>query len=405
MRNTFITLAAASLFIFPVVGHADLDSDFKTCRRQIVNIGSDPELPQDQYCLGLSYQFALNHKKNSREAVHWFTKAAEQQHPGAQATLGYMYERGYGVEANPAEAVRWYRQAAEQNHDDGLFHLGRAYENGIGVSRDLNRARTYYSKAANVGSSGARDALANLGREPEAATPRQADFDEGKRLYKAGDYAGAARVFMNLAEQGDPRAQLQIGYQYNYGEGLNKNAREAAKWYRRAAEQGNAAAQSNLGSLYEEGQGVEEDWVEAAKWYRRSAEQGHAAGLFSLGRAYQFGIGVPQSRREAVRWFDLAGDKGHDQANYFANHLRGGGNYIGFRNEDEQALVVGNRLRTVLLNIEPAGRTFHSSAERVAFLRQAAQQADQGEAQQRWDSKKRDYDTCVQAGRSDCIRP
>ena len=237
-----IGLVCVSLLLVAALAEADLDADFKTCRQQILKIGSDPKSPQDQYCLGLSHAFALNHPKNQAEAAKWFRRAAEQNHPGAQATLGYMYERGYGVKGDPAEAVKWYRKAADQNHDDGLFSLGRAYENGIGVSRDLNQARTYYTKAAAVGSAAGKDALAHLGKGPEPAKPGQDQFDEGVRLNKAKDYAGAATVFLKLAEKGDAKAQLQIGYQYEYGEGVKENHQEAVKWFKKAAGKGNAAA-------------------------------------------------------------------------------------------------------------------------------------------------------------------
>jgi len=400
-----LVLVGAMLLLLSTLAAADLDADFAACRRKIVQIGSDPKSPADQYCLGLSHAFALNHPKNQAEATKWFRKAADQNHPAAQAILGYMYERGYGVKADPAEAVKWYRKAADQNHDDGLFHLGRAYENGIGVPRDLNQARTYYTKAGARGSAAAKEALAHLGKEPERAKPGQDQFDEGVRLYKAKDYAGAARMFLRLAEKGDAKSQLQIGYQYEHGEGLKENQQEAVKWFTKAADQGNAAAQSNLGGMYEDGKGVKENWGEAAKWYRKSAEQGNANGQFRLGRAFQFGIGVSQNRQEAVRWFDKAGDQGHDQANYFANHLKQRGTYVGFRNDEEHAAVVGTKLRTVLLNIEPVGHTFHNSAERIAFLRQAGRQADREEAYQRWNGRKLEYDDCMRAHRSGCSDP
>jgi len=150
------------------------------------------------------------------------------------------------VKADPAEAAKWYRRAADQNQEDGLFNLGRAYEHGIGLSKDLTQARMYYGKAAAAGSRDARQALAALGKGPEPAKPGQAQFEEGVRLYKAKDFSGAAKLFQRLAEQGDPRAQLQVGYQYANGEGLRRNYEEAVRWYRKAAEQGNAVAQTNL---------------------------------------------------------------------------------------------------------------------------------------------------------------
>jgi hypothetical protein len=165
------------------------------------------------------------------------------------------------------------------------------------------------------------------------------------------------------------------------------------------------ATRVNLGKMYEDGVGVKEDWAEAVRWYRKSAEQGYPEGQFNLGRAYQFGMAVPQNRQEAIRWFDKAGDQGHDQANYFANDLKQRNRYIGFRNEQEHAAVVGLKLRSVLLNIEPVGRTFRDSGERMAYLRQAGKQADYEEAMQQWNHKDREYKACRDARRSGCIEP
>ncbi len=400
-----IVLLVAFVVLLPVPAQADLNDDFAACRRAILQIGSDPRSPADQYCLGLSYAFALNHKKDRSKAATWFRKAAEQNHPPAQAVLGYLYERGDGVKADPAEAAKWYRKAADQNNSDGLLNLGRAYEHGIGLSKDVGQARTYYQKAMAAGSRDAQQALAGLGKGPETVSPAQAQFDEGVRLYKAKDYRAAAKIFEKLADKGLAKAQLQIGYQYQHGEGVRQNSDEAVRWYRKAADQGHAVAQANLGKMYEDAIGVKEDWAEAVRWYRKSAEQGYAEGQFSLGRAYQFGIAVPQSRQEAIKWFDKAGDQGHDQANYFANDLKQRNRYIGFRNEQEHAAVVGTKLRGVRLNIEPVGQTFRNSAERMAYLRQAGKQADHEEAMLRWESKNREYKACVNSGASGCISP
>jgi TPR repeat protein len=400
-----VLLLATVLAFLPALVFADLNDDFAACRRKIIQIGSNPSSPGDQYCLGLSHAFALNHKKDRAQAAAWFRKAAEQNHAAAQAVLGYLYERGDGVKADPAEATKWYRKAADQSNSDGLFNLGRAYEHGIGVSKDPSQARTYYQKAAAAGSRDAQQALAGLGKGPVSGTTAQTQFDEGVRLYKSKDLGGAAKIFLKLAEQGDAKAQLQIGYQYEFGEGVRQSHDEAVRWYRKSADQGNPVAQNNLGKMYEDGIGVREDWAKAVRWYRKSAEQGYPEGQFSLGRAYQFGLAVPQNRQEAIRWFDKAGDQGRDQANYFANDLKQRNRYIGFRNDQEHAAVVGTKLRGVLLNIEPVGRTFRDSAERMAYLRQASKQADYEEAMLRWESKNREYKACRDSGASGCIAP
>ena len=400
----FMLLVVLVVMLSPAV-QADLNEDFAVCRRSILQIGSDPRSPGDQYCLGLSHAFALNHKKDRAEAAKWFRKAADQNHAAAAAVLGYLYERGDGVKADPAEAAKWYRKSADQNNSDGLFNLGRVYEHGIGLSKDMAQARTYYSRAVAAGSRDASSALANLGSAPATLAPAQEQINEGLRMYKAKDFAGAAKVFQKLAEQGHSRGQYLIAYQYERGEGVRQSRDEAVRWYRTSAEQGYAEAQNYLGLMYENGMLVKEDWAEAVRWYRKSAEQGYAEGQFSLGRAYQFGIAVPQSRQEAIHWFDKAGDQGHDQANYFANDLKQRGRYIGFRNEQEHAAVVGMKLRMVSLSIEPIGRTFQNSGERMAYLRQAGKQADHEEAMLRFESANREYKACQASGASGCIPP
>ena len=81
---------------------------------------------------------------------------------------------------------------------------------------------------------------------------------------------------------------------------------------RKAAEQGEAKAQNNLGYMYDQGEGVPEDDSEAVKWYRKAAEQGHAWSQVQPGRHVRQGQGraggrpgggevVPQGRRARIR--------------------------------------------------------------------------------------------------------
>jgi FOG: TPR repeat, SEL1 subfamily len=60
------------------------------------------------------------------------------------------------------------------------------------------------------------------------------------------------------------------------------NYREAVKWFRLAAEQGDAKAQYNLGWCYYNGQGVTKNYKETVKWYTLAAQQGDAGAQFYL---------------------------------------------------------------------------------------------------------------------------
>ena len=84
------------------------------------------------------------------------------------------------------------------------------------------------------------------------------------------------------------------------------------------AERGNARAQVRLGFMYEYGRGVPQDFVLAAMWYRRSAEQGNPDGQHLLGLLYNKGRGVPENLVEAYKWLNLAaaGARGRNRNHY-----------------------------------------------------------------------------------------
>ena len=123
-----------------------------------------------------------------------------------------------------------------------------------------------------------------------------ADFQKGLDAAQSGDFATALREWTPLAEQGDARAQLNLGFMYHQGQGVPQDDKTAVKWYLIAAEQGNARAQYNLGQMYRKGEGVPQDDKAAAKWYTLAAKQGIAIAQYSLGLMYDNGRGVSTGR-------------------------------------------------------------------------------------------------------------
>lgn len=230
-------------------------------------------------------------------------------------------------------------------------------------------------------------------------------FEQGKALYLRKDFAHAAEFFLKGAELGDARSQLQIGSQFERGEGVRVDNREAVMWYRRSAEQGNSIAQKNLGQMYELGQGVREDWMEAARWYRASALQGDVNGQSAYSRAFQFGIGVAQNRAEALAWLRKAAAQGDGEAQHFLRHLQDPTNFIGFRNEAERQAVLGNKLRFGLIGEEPVGMLFRNSAERNAYIMGARNRVDLHEAHVWWEIRKNEYDECQRSHSGYCADP
>jgi TPR repeat protein len=177
-----------------------------------------------------------------------------------------------------------------------------------------------------------------------------AGYDEAMIAYREGKFTKAFEEFKVLAAGGDASAQLSIGVMYDQGEGVQRNLKEAAKWYRRAAKQGNSSAQFNLGAMYAFGyglqqndkraielfrlsaeggdvraqnalgasysipRGVNQDFVESRKWYFLAAKQGDADAQSNLGAMCALGLGAPQDFQQAVKWYRLASEKGNSTA-------------------------------------------------------------------------------------------
>lgn len=133
-------------------------------------------------------------------------------------------------------------------------------------------------------------------------------FDDGLRAYQNKQFETALRVWSELAEQGDARAQYAIGTIYRTGRGVAQDYAEALKWYRKAADQGYARAQTALAWMYRNGQGVAKDSSEALSWYRKAAEQGDAEAQTSLGWVYENGDGVSKDVGAAREWYRRAGE-------------------------------------------------------------------------------------------------
>ena len=89
--------------------------------------------------------------------------------------------------------------------------------------------------------------------------------------FDRSNYATSLKVWLPLAEQGEPAAQTYVGEIFEKGLGVSPDYAAAAVWYRRAAEKGYSRAAINLGSLYERGLGVATDKTQALNWYRRAA--------------------------------------------------------------------------------------------------------------------------------------
>lgn len=116
-----------------------------------------------------------------------------------------------------------------------------------------------------------------------------------------------------LANQGDARAQYDLGLMYSEGKELRQDYAKAAEWFGKAVNQGDHRSQAMLGVMYGEGKGVRQDYFIAAKLYEKAANQGNIGAQYNLGLMYGKGEGVRQNYNTAKEWFGKACDNGYQK--------------------------------------------------------------------------------------------
>lgn len=159
------------------------------------------------------------------------------------------------------EAFRLYRESYQEGYLPACLGLGDFYYYGMFGERDYEKAAAYYRKGALIGHAKSQHALGS--------------------------------------------AYHQMG-----------RVTEAVQWYIRAANQDYSPAFNDIGYMYEHGEGVSKDASKAIYYYRKGASLGDTSCMIALGWIYRFGEIVPQDVQEAKRWFIMArnaGDKYADE--------------------------------------------------------------------------------------------
>ncbi len=182
-----------------------------------------------QYNLG----YYCYHHPESEQGYYWYKRAARQKLPNAfrwtnlykkdiitttfeTERTDSMYERAdkYFYEKNYEQAVLWYQKAAEENHPVAQYCLGLCYENGYGVTQDHVKAVSWFQKAAEQGIATAQGLL-------------------GKYYLEVKDYSKAFSWSNKSVEAGARSGCYTLGICYYYGYGVERDYKKAEDYFKR----------------------------------------------------------------------------------------------------------------------------------------------------------------------------
>lgn len=144
-------------------------------------------------------------------------------------------------------------------------------------------------------------------------------YQNADDIKKEPEVSGEVKLYMELASKGFAEGQYNLGYCYEYGDGIAQDHKQAVYWYKKAAGQGYAKAQYNLALCFYNGSGTDMNREEAAKLFRLAAEQGDMYAQYSMGVCYYNGDGVEKDIIKAVECFQNAAAQGHPEAKKVLN--------------------------------------------------------------------------------------
>lgn len=76
--------------------------------------------------LGLIYSEGRgNVARDYGQALHWFTRSAEQGNPLGAIQAGFYHEKGLGTPVNKTEALRWFKRAGTTSVAEARAHLAK----------------------------------------------------------------------------------------------------------------------------------------------------------------------------------------------------------------------------------------------------------------------------------------
>lgn len=212
-----------------------------------------------QYQLGRAFLRGEGVPRDLHQALALLKGAAEAGNAEAKGAYGFMIAKGMAVPADEAAGLEWIRKSAEAGVPASKLNLGIMTLKGQGTRMDQTAGLKLMTEAATLGNVDAQVRLAetyHFGGNGVAPSPDQ-----------------AAVWALKAAEANNAWAQNLVGTMKEHAMGMPLDLKAAAGFYRRSAEQGEAKAQSNLGRLLSNGRAGVTDKVAAWYWLRLSALQ------------------------------------------------------------------------------------------------------------------------------------
>lgn len=258
--------------------------------------------PEADLALGKLYLRGVNGVSNPRRAKRFLVRASEAGSREAAALLAKIYDEGLMGRVNTKQAFKYYLLAAERGDRDSMLMTGLFYAQGTTVPKDIVAAETWIRKGRGEGSPDGdntlRVFLSIACTEYVNGASGMVDPGKAMRMAEEAEELGDKEVFLHLG-----RAFVRAGTVPDHNE-------KAFECFRRASLVHIPAAYAEMGVCLEQGIGVERNIKEAVRYYKKAAEKGDLLGMTHYGLSLAQGAGIRKNTRRGMEWLMKAALRG-----------------------------------------------------------------------------------------------
>lgn len=250
--------------------------------------------------LGKAYYFGRGVKQSYERSLGYIKPAASMKHAEANFYLGYMYSSGLGVKANRSSSLKHYERAIKAGHTHAKGGYAVAYYDDMQKAKEGKSYHRWLVDSANSGQKAAKYVLARK---------HLIGFDVPRSLTKA-----LSMLEENIADNHTPSMNYMAGL-YEQGRRVQRDYKEAFRYYKMSADRGNSEAIYKVGIFYHQGRQGNANKKFARQWYEKAAQTGHSDAQVRTAILYHFpNDGSPPNLKLARQWYEKAYKQGNADA-------------------------------------------------------------------------------------------
>jgi TPR repeat protein len=276
-----------------LLGNQDADNAEHSTARDLLRRAAGAGLPESQLLLAIGCERA-RFECDRGESKRWALAAKRAYGDGEAKRQEFLVLLRMGQERAARHALE---QAAEAGNARAMTML--AVRNEYKSEGSPAQTERLWRDAARLGDAAANSVLAS--RDLKTATQPAQRTNAISRLRQA-------------AEAGSAEAAFKLGKAYATGNGVDRSAVDAARWYRVASNEGHGAAQVAYAGALLAGDGVARDMREGRMWLLRALMQDSMPAVVASAELYLQGTGVLRNAETAASYLHDAAKNGYAPA-------------------------------------------------------------------------------------------